>query len=400
MDGAIRLTAAGADRDLSMASASPVVQRSVALGSRSAVKPVHTSPSPVQARALIEWPDPIIELLGFLAIILPAGAIGFRWFVLRPVAARSSTYGSSTGQTSADAARPFFVDAATRSAAIGLIGVLVGIALAAYRLPPLAARRHLTVGALITTNAGVAMQLGFLALALIGFILAWRRMPAGWVLALIGVVVGALRNALLGQFASLVNPMHELAAGFWIGTLFALVVAGIAMVLRDEPARDVRGPLVADLVAAFSPVALVSSGVLVLFGVITAWRHLKVLSNLWSTPYGYALIVKLLLVAIVFALGAWNWKRQRPSLGSEDSALSIRRSATAELGMAGLVLLATSILVSIPAPRPPGARPPGDGPPSVPAATTTPQPSTAGLSGRNTLRPAAVAPAGHVASPR
>jgi putative copper export protein len=78
---------------------------------------------------------------------------------------------------------------------------------------------------------------------------------------------------------------------------------------------------------------------------------LHVLSNLWSTPYGVALIIKLLLVAFVFALGAWNWRRQRPTLGSEGAAMSIRRSSTAELTVATLVLIATAIVVSLPSPK-------------------------------------------------
>ena len=99
---------------------------------------------------------------------------------------------------------------------------------------------------------------------------------------------------------------------------------------------------------------------LVLFGVIIAWQHLHVLSNLWTTPYGITLIVKLCLVALVFALGTWNWRRQKPMLGSEDAALAIRRSATTEVAVAALVLAATAVLLSIPAPRAkkPGAAPP------------------------------------------
>jgi putative copper export protein len=111
--------------------------------------------------------------------------------------------------------------------------------------------------------------------------------------------------------------------------------------------------IAADMVNAFSPLALTMGGVVVLFGAITAWRHLHVLSNLWSTPYGYTLIAKLCVVALVFALGAWNRRRQRPTLGSEAAAASIRRSATAELTVAAIVLVITAVLVSLPSPRPP-----------------------------------------------
>jgi putative copper export protein len=163
--------------------------------------------------------------------------------------------------------------------------------------------------------------------------------------------------------------MHELAAGLWIGTLFVMVIVGLALVLRQETPADRRGPIAAGMVNDFSPLALVSGGLVVLFGVITAWRHLNPLSSLWTTPYGWALIAKLVVVAVVFALGAWNWKRGRPTLGSEAGAHGLKRSATSELLAAGVVLVITAILVSLPSPRRPGAGgPPGEGPP--PAAAT------------------------------
>jgi putative copper export protein len=172
----------------------------------------------------------------------------------------------------------------------------------------------------------------------------------GWPLAAIGVIAGALRLAFLGQWSRLINPVHSLAAGLWIGTLFVLVVAGLSALFAHET-RERRGPIAADMVNNFSPLALSMGGVVVTFGVITAWRHLHVLSNLWSTPYGYALIVKLLLAATVFALGAWNWRRQRPTLGTEDASVAIRRSSIAELTVATLVLVATAVVVSLPAPK-------------------------------------------------
>jgi copper transport protein len=78
---------------------------------------------------------------------------------------------------------------------------------------------------------------------------------------------------------------------------------------------------------------------------------LKRLSALWTTSYGAALLVKLVLVLIVVMLGAWNWRRVRPSLGDEGSEHTIRRSAGLELTFAGLVLVATAVLVSLPSPR-------------------------------------------------
>ena len=132
-------------------------------------------------------------------------------------------------------------------------------------------------------------------------------------------------------------------------------MVGLSIVLQDEPSRARRGAIAADMVHGFSPLALTCGMILIASGLTTAWTHLKTVSALWTTPYGYALMAKLCVVAVVFGLGAWNWRRQRPTLGSEDAAHSIRRSATGELVAAGVVLLITSILVGLPAPRPPKA---------------------------------------------
>jgi copper resistance protein D len=313
----------------------------------------------VQAEPLIEWSEPVMELIGFIAIFLTAGAIGFRYSSLRGKLGR--------GAAAADAT--IYETAGRRAAVLGLIGSIIAMIRAVLALPALAERAHTTTGALLSSNAPAQMLIGFGVLALIGFLLASARVSIGWPLAALGVVAGTLRGLFSGRWSQLVNPMHELAAGLWIGTLFVMVIVGLALVLRQETPADRRGPIAAAMVNDFSPLALVCGGLVVLFGVITAWRHLNPLSSLWTTPYGWALIAKLAVVAVVFTLGAWNWKRGRPTLGSEAGAHGLKRSATGELLAAGVVLVITAILVSLPSPRRPGA--PG-GPPGGPGATEGP----------------------------
>jgi len=249
---------------------------------------------------------------------------------------------------------------------IGLIGSIVAGGLLLYQLPGLAARRHTTVSQLMTHNAATELQIGFLALALLGFVFALRASNIGWWLAAVGFVGGLLRNGFLAQWGELSNPLHVLAAGLWIGTLFVMLVAGVQVVLRNEVARDQRGAIISDMVYSFSPLALCAAPVLVLFGVIIAWKHLHVLSNLWLSPYGITLIVKLCLVAIVFVLGAWSGGRQRPASGSETAALALKRCARVEVTVAGFGLVASAVLLSIPAPR---VKKPGATPVNTPTAT-------------------------------
>lgn len=303
----------------------------------------------MQADSVIEWSNAGRELIVFAANMLATGAVGFRFGVLRPAVTAAAPELSD--------------DAGRRAAWLGLVGVVGQIGLFLFAMQGQAARKQLTMGGAIAAGGlQTTIQIVAILLMVIGFLLATRRVGAGWVMALVGAVALPLRGLVTGELSRIVNPVHLFAAGLWIGTLFVLVVAGIAIAFRRDLSGERRGRVVADMVNAFSPLALGAAALLVTFGVITATLHLKYWSAIWTTPYGWAFLVKLFFVAMVVALGAWNWRRVRPSLGQEAGAVTLRSSATRELVVAGCVLLATSILVSIPAPKKPGATPPAPAP--------------------------------------
>jgi putative copper export protein len=308
----------------------------------------------MQAEPLIHWPEPFVQLAGFLAEFLALGAVGFRYAAVR---------NRLRDTTSVDGA--FYSAALVRAAIIGLVAQVVQALLFWNGLPEKASRAHTTAGALLTTNLTTGSEAVLIVLGLVGLAIAAARRDAGWPLAAIGVVLAPLTGVVSGQWARLVNPVHRVVAGLWIGTLFMLVVAGLVRLMRDNAAGERRGAIAADLVNGFSPLALTCGAFVVLSGIVTAVRHLNPFSSLWTTPYGYTLILKLCIVAVVFGLGAWNWRRVRPTLGTGDAAVRIRRSATGELAAAALVLAVTAILVSLPSPHPPGAGRPGGpgGPP-------------------------------------
>jgi len=290
----------------------------------------------MQAQQLIDWADAGNEFVGFLASFFAIGAIGFRFVVLRHSLLEHTEFHRA---------------ASVRAATIGLLGTIVTAIYAAIALPHSAERAHQALGAFLAGNNVALAEVIALGCAILGFLLVMGRVRAGWWLAGAGVIVVTLRNAFGNDWLRLINPMHRLAGGLWIGTLFVLVMAGLVPILAAPMPPEQRGTIAADMVNSFSPFALGSAFVLVMFGVWTAWRHLKRPQALWTTPYGYALIGKLFLVMMVFALGAWNWRRQRPMLGSEDAAHAIRRSARWELTIALLVLMVTGILVSLPTPK-------------------------------------------------
>jgi putative copper export protein len=302
----------------------------------------------METKNLFEWHDVLFQYIGFLSSFWMLGAIGFRYGILR------AGVGAAGGQHDPALAEPFGRSAAG-AAGIGLLGVGLGIISLIEGLLKRAASKHETLrDALDAGGAPSLAQVVLLAALLLAFVLAWRRFSIGWPMAGVAGMAFALRNLLAGRLAGMVNPLHVLGGSLWLGTLFVLVVCGLGQLLRPSVPAAEREQAVAELVRRFSVVGLGGAALLGITGLITGWTHLKPLSALWTTPYGNALIRKLVVVAIVLGLGAWNWRRVGPSLGTDGGALKIRRSATTELAFAAVVLLLTAILVSTPSPKLPG----------------------------------------------
>ncbi|MEA2766268.1 MAG: hypothetical protein QOK07_2672 [Gemmatimonadaceae bacterium] len=280
-----------------------------------------------------------MELIRFVGSFLAIGAIGFRFGIVRRVRGMS------------DEARSILK--ADNAALLGILGVLL-LALNVLGAPYLSAiADNKTFAEALPKNLNpFEFKLAMLALAFIGFAIVRGTPSFGWTLAAIGVLFVILQPLYTGRnLAGKVNAVHVLAASTWLGTLLVLALVGIRGLIRSPASGTQRAQLVADLVNSFSPLALSASAIVAITGATTAWLHLKRISALWTTSYGIALLVKLVFVLIVVVLGAWNWKRVRPSLGTEGTEHTIRRSATMELTFAALVLLATSVLVTLPSPR-------------------------------------------------
>ena len=267
-----------------------------------------------------EISEALTELIGFLASFLATGAVGFHYVVLR-----------------ADATDEVAVArrAAHRAALLGFIGALVTtIMYVTMDLPRIAARSHTSLAGAITSSSANLIGAICLALIVIGFALALAHVRLGWALAAAGVIIGPLTNLFYGQWLRAVNPIHRLTT-----------------VLHSDLPPIRRGSIAANMVHRFSPLALTAFAFLGITGLTTAWTHLKRIDALWTTAYGLTLIAKLFVVLIVVALGAWNSRRQRPLLGTESAAAVLRRSATAEVIAATIVLVITSVLVSLPSPK-------------------------------------------------
>ena len=173
------------------------------------------------------------------------------------------------------------------------------------------------------------------------------------------------------------DTIHVLAMSLWLGGLVVLGVVGLA---RNAPvtARDSLVP--------FSRLALGCILALVATGAFQTWRQVGSLDALRTTDFGRILVVKLVLVALVVVFAAFSREvvlrllpprehgHDLPAVagGSDDDAertaavgvspaadsdaieaeayelRQLRRSVWAEIATAGLILIATALLVNAP----------------------------------------------------
>ena len=218
------------------------------------------------------------------------------------------------------------------------------------------------LGALLT---GTVWGSGWLlqAIATVAFFvgLMVARAPhgrtVGWMGAGVAAVILAAVPALSGHAAAVEQAtaiaivsdwLHVAGAGVWLGTLATVLLAGLPAASFAGPGAAT--PAFARLVGAFSPVALAGAGVAAVTGVINSVFHFHRVSELWTTGYGNALLVKLALLGIVAGLGFINWRYVLPGLERAQTPALLRKTAALELAVGLLVVLVTAVLVALPPP--------------------------------------------------
>jgi copper transport protein len=289
--------------------------------------------------------------INFVGLVLMIGAIAFRFAVLQR-AQKALAVDVVTN-----------IDARTRD--IALLAALVALTGNALRLwlqsGSLHGSERMWDPALLRALVfGTGWGKAWLAqmIAAIGYAIAVRirteEPTESWTpAAVFGLAAGATpaftgHAAAVEQMAAVPifnDAIHLMAASSWLGTLAILLFAGLPAIVRTsaQPFTDA-----AALVRVFSPLALFAAAVAVATGTMSAFVHIKAIPELWTTPYGKTLSIKLLIVMLTATTGAYNWRVVSPRLGSESATLHIRRSAFAEIIIAATILAVTAVLVALP----------------------------------------------------
>ncbi|HEY6446367.1 MAG TPA: CopD family protein [Acidobacteriaceae bacterium] len=131
---------------------------------------------------------------------------------------------------------------------------------------------------------------------------------------------------------------HHLGMAAWVGAMLFLLLA-----LKHEPGSAIA----AGLARRFSAMAVVGVVVLVLAGVGLSWFYAGSWPALVETSYGILLSAKIVLTAVMIALGAANFISLRNQEGVREPVLwRLRRFSEVELGLGFTVILAAASLTA------------------------------------------------------
>ena len=280
----------------------------------------------------------------FGGLALATGAVSTRWLILPRALSAEDLSSDPTGRATAQ---------------VGLIGALLatvgvlfyfGRQLQEFRDPfvPWTEDADLLLNGTAWGTAWIRAAVGS-TVAVTALAIARSGRAWGWWIATPVVLALCAFPGLTGHAAAtenfrilalLADTTHVWAAGAWIGGL-----ATVLYLERGARTQDSGQSLLPVLVPAFSTVAMVSVATLLLTGTFATWAHLPGLSALVSTGYGRSLAIKLALVGLVLGMGAKNFRVLTPRLGTAEGDDAMRRSATIELIIAQLVLIATAVLV-------------------------------------------------------
>ena len=294
-----------------------------------------------------------VRFLFYGAIVALLGAVAFRLLVLGQCA--------RAGESGA------VIDAATRRVrTLGVLGLGLLLATLPFRLwhqteaffPGDVASNLFTVATGTVWGAGWWLQ--FVLVVLIGGgVRVARRAGAGnsgWAVMTLGALLLPIVPLLSGHgwtdspraLSAAATYLHVAAAGGWVGGLACLLLAGLPALHQHGGQGHPDTPGLAGMVGAFSRVAQVAVGLLLVTGAVKVWIHIGAVSDLWTTAWGRSLLGKDGVVAGVLALGFYNWRFVRPALADSPRQGLIRGPAMVELLLGAAAVGVTAHLVAQP----------------------------------------------------
>ncbi|WP_445152174.1 copper resistance protein CopC [Baekduia sp. Peel2402] len=146
------------------------------------------------------------------------------------------------------------------------------------------------------------------------------------------------------------NVLHVAAMSAWVGGVAVLLVALPAATRALEV--EERTPLLAATLQRFSAIALAGVVALLITGLLQAYVEIRHLDLIFSTAFGRATFIKLMVLLVLIGLGAVNRQRTIPRLRAAVAAgrtpgadgIVLRRTLRAEALLIAAALATTGAL--------------------------------------------------------
>ena len=283
-------------------------------------------------------PDAATKAILYAALLPTVGASAAFFFVSAPTFARDNEARASAGKRPHDQ-----LESSIRL--VGLIAalcVIVALALRAWAQADAAfglasSFSPESLHTVLVSRWGLRWHWQVLAAAAcaIAYACAGGGRRVAWVAAAAASVALCVSLTLTGHAAGdparmVVHAAHLVGGGLWLGTLATLVAV--------SPSIDAKTR--AALFHAFTPLALAGASLAAAAGVTAAFMYLGAIDQLWQTPYGRALAIKVILAGCVAACGLANWRRA-------DAGAGQGRVVTVELLFAAAVIVVTAVLTEL-----------------------------------------------------
>ena len=197
------------------------------------------------------------------------------------------------------------------------------------------------VAATLTTTFGRAQVVRIVLLAVMWPILSGfvegkrRRLPLALTLGGIIVTVSVSGHAISTSpmvVGVVVDMLHVVALGSWIGGLFVLVFVG----------RRLGDSQMLTVTDRFSGIAQIALPVVVASGIAQSWLLVRDPSQIFTTQFGRTLVVKVALVSVIIALSA----TARRALKRRDVG-NLRTTVAFEVVVAVVVMAVTASLTGL-----------------------------------------------------
>jgi putative copper export protein/methionine-rich copper-binding protein CopC len=295
----------------------------------------------------------VLRWVELSAAMLIIGAIVFRLFVLPgaqwPVSELAFAY--DRARRAAIAAVVLFI-----AADVGRLFLMSSL-LASVAPPPTTAFR-LRGMAMLSVVRDTRWGHGWL-FAAVGAVVALIALFLGragarpWIAAGVGTVAIAVGEAMTGHSGAMgaraplgvaIDVAHILGAAGWLGGLACVVLCGLPVLRRiDEQRRALAG---SQLVRSYHRAAIECVVLTIGTALVAAWLRLPHLESLWTTPYGLALLRKIVVVVFVLGIGLFHWRTAVLKDWVASTAKQFRLSAALELALGLVVIGLTVVLIS------------------------------------------------------